>query len=466
MRIRAADSRLAEDARTLSSTPPESKSPFGRLSKKSSVAQMLGSAPNSPAATPVIPPSNLGTLENLPTPVLLRIMHICAPDLRRVRRISHGYRELVEKYIAKRTKRFQESIEEAECWGGRPPTLTDLVQLDPLALENILDVYYSVRLTDLSGESIADASERGPISEIDDDFDMEGDFGQPKSQIASAAPARTIKRPMMQKIVFDALRQALDSYDQGCWATLSVLRKFIIRHGLQYSQAEVQSEPRLIVSRVDDDQSERDVSDGASIRSVKRPCIVLTPSGDAVNSVAKDATWLRLNAELYRLAALHGHAFNLPPLSDVEDPPYTIAQAADLSVRSQLAGMLVACLDSARLYGCLWPTLQKGLQAALSCFRVGRRVPVDVVLVLLDTAFNDPFGPWTYCSNIRGWGYQGYTKGEDQIAATARELLLTAEECAKAYGLAWHRLGIRGEYVVVPVEEVAREIRSRVKIMM
>ncbi|TPX60994.1 hypothetical protein SpCBS45565_g07367 [Spizellomyces sp. 'palustris'] len=476
MRIRG-DSRVTEDAKAVLPSPvTESKSAFGRLGKKTSMAQMLGSVPSSPALqTPVLPPSsNLGTLEVLPSSILLKIVHVCSPELANVRNISHGYRELVERYIAKRTKRFQESIEEAECWGHRPPSLPDVVHLDPLTLDNILNVHYAARLVGPSGDSMAgDASERGPVSEMDADEEVQtedGDFprkGRPQT-------LRTIRRETMRRVIFAAFRETLDRYEEGCWAAVKVIRDFIVRHALHYTSGGPISDagvaPPVIIP---DDQSERDVSDGVSLRSVRMERVTTTSMPESVTPAVKDLNWVRLNSELFRLAAMHGHPFNLPPLCDVEDPQTTLTQGSDLSVRCHRPETLAACLDAARIYGCLWTTVEKGIQAAQASDRVGCRVPMDVILVLLDAAFNDPLGPWAYCLSMRTWGFEGWTRGavngvhaEDKAGAAARDLLVKAEECAKLYGIAWHRLSVKGEFAVVPVQEVAREVRSRVKIMM
>ncbi|KAI9091018.1 hypothetical protein DFS34DRAFT_636451 [Phlyctochytrium arcticum] len=508
MRIRG-DSRTTVDLPS-PSTEPIKGGAFARLGKKASV-QALGSSPA--ATTPVIaaPTSNLGTLETLPVPLLLKVLHVCAPELSNVRNISQGYRELVERYIARKTKRFQESIEEAECWGHKAPSLPDVIHLDPLTLENILTVHYSARLAPPSGgpegDSVADASERGPVSVMDEEEDHlpeTEDENYPRKR--RPPPARLIRRDHMRSIMYGAMREALDRYEQGCWPTINVLRDFVIHHGLHYPNATGSSlELDLMLNLqppiVPDDQSERDVADGdrMSLRSVRvGPKITFMPtspsqsqshaSADALNTspfssqpsalLIKDLQWLRINSELYRLATLHGHPFNLPPLSDLDNPLQTLSQAADLAIRSGRPDTLVACLDASRLYGCLWSTIDKALQAALSAHRINRAVPMDVMVVLLDATFNDPSGPWTFCVSQRSWGGDGWItrtepsstplteyQQQERLKSTARDLLLKAEECTKVYGIPWHRLSVKGEFAVVPVQEVAREVRSRVRIM-
>ncbi|KAI8919175.1 hypothetical protein DFJ77DRAFT_438219 [Powellomyces hirtus] len=485
----------AEDARMVLAsanavTENKTASASWRLTKKASVISSA-SNPGSPAvATPTLnQPTTLGILEHFPTPLLLKVVNACAPELHVVRNLSHGYRDLVQKYIQKRTKRFQESIEEAECWGHRAPTLSDIVHLDPLALGNILEMHYGSKLARASGggATMVSPSDAGAISELgqeDDDAVSRTDGGESRAP-NRAAPVRALKREAMQKIIYSAFRTALDYYEDGCWATVGVLRDFVIKYGLQHSGGgtgggnaggvDASNTEWSSGAVVPDDQSERDVSDGASLRSLRMERTNNMTRGEYSSlqlqqQLAKDTTWLKLNSELHRQAAMHGHAFNLPALCDVEDPPATLMQGADLSVRAHRPETLVACLDASRIYGCLWSTIDKGFQAALAADRWGQRVPIDVLLVLLDAAFNDPLGPWACCTKMRGWGYEGADGSnggnDNKLATAARNLLIRAEECAKLYGVAWHRLSIKGEFAVVPVEEVAREVRSRLKIMM
>ncbi|KAJ3154988.1 hypothetical protein HDU86_004508 [Geranomyces michiganensis] len=483
----------ADDARMALATPPESKSVF-RLTKKASVITHPGT-PATPSGG-LGPPSPLGILDAFPPAVLLKVLRVCAPELRTVRNLSTRYRELVERYIAKRTKRFQESIEEAECWGHRAPTLSDLVHLDPLALANILEVHYGSKLARAGqvgsgGAAVAtltSPSEVGGRSEMGDD-DTRTDGGASQAPRGGGAQAKTMKRETMQRIVYAAFRTALDDYEEGCHATIPVLRAFLIRHGLQYFGGGFDGRSAGADwsggAVVPDDQSERDVSDGVSLRSA----IALTMGGGGNGSgvgsasrskstdgslnltqLAKDSNWLKLNSELHRHAAMHGHAGNLPALCDVEDPAGSLAEGADLAVRAHRPATLVACLDAARMYGCLWATIDRGLQAALAADRWGRRVPVEVLLVLLDATFNDNLGPWAFCAATRGWGFEGANsnsgQGDARMSMAARDLLVRAEECAKLYGIAWHRLSTLGGFAVAPVEEVAREVRGRLKIMM
>ncbi|KAJ3164606.1 hypothetical protein HDU88_005253 [Geranomyces variabilis] len=481
----------ADDAKMVLATQPESKSVF-RLTKKASVITHPGT-PATPSGG-LGPPSPLGILDAFPPAVLLKILRVCAPELRTVRNLSTRYRELVERYIAKRTKRFQESIEEAECWGHRAPTLSDLVHLDPLALANILEVHYGSKLA-RNGQVVAAAALTSP-SEVGGRSEMEDDDVRTDAS-ASQAPrggggsqSKTMKRETMQRVAYTAFRAALDDYEEGCYATVSVLRAFVIRHGLQYSGGGVDStSTSALADRAvgPDDQSERDVSDGVSLRSAAALALNANGNGSVTGSsgrsksadgslnvtqLVKDSNWLKLNSELHRQAAMHGHAANLPPLCDVEDPASTLAQGADLAVRAHRPATLVACLDAARMYGCLWATIDRGLQAALAADRWGRRVPVEVLLVLLDAAFNDTLGPWAFCAATRGWGFEGAEglsgggQGETRTSVAARDLLVRAEECAKLYGIAWHRLSTLGGFAVAPVEEVAREVRGRLKIMM
>ncbi|KAI8823488.1 uncharacterized protein EV422DRAFT_618355 [Fimicolochytrium jonesii] len=543
-------------------TETASKSPFLRLSRKTSTAVSSTSTPVAQVAAPltVAVGSTLGTLETLPTALLDRVLQACAPELAKVRNVSRGCRAAVDRYVGKKCKRFQESVEEAECWGHRAPTLSDLLFLDPLALRNILQKYYAPRLygtgTSLkiqgtngaAGNALRiESSEVGGISELgDEDDDDESDeltndlnrggdtalesvgdddVKRGVNATSGGTLARTgtvVKREAaMQKLLFTAFRAALDNYEEGCWATVGVLREFVVKNRLQYSLAATAgssmgtpSSPNNDVTALgtrldipDDVHSERDMADGASVRSgcTERRNktdggLGLGADGQSLDnllnlptrllptlpaSTAKDSIWLRLNGELYRQACMHGHAFNLPPLSDLggmEESSIngggvvgTLTASAEIAVRADQPGMLVACLDSSRIVGCLWAVIDRGFQAVMAADRVGRRVGVDSVLVLLDAAFNDPLGPWAGCLASRKWGFDGWQRGRSYGAAqdgevlaadTARGLLIKAEECTKLYGLPWHRLSVRGEFAVVPVEEVAREVRSRLKIMM
>ncbi|KAJ3011528.1 hypothetical protein HKX48_006787 [Thoreauomyces humboldtii] len=466
-------------------TLPESKSgTLGRLGKMASLIST--SQPSSPApltsatgAAAVQPPSALGILGDFPAPLLLKIVQACAPELKVVRNLSKGYREVVGRYIQKRTKRFQESIEEAECWGHRAPTLSDIVHLDPLALANILEVHYGSKLgrTSTIGATATSPSDGGALSELGLD-DNDGATSEAATAPRPAA-ARPIKREQMQRIAHAAIRSALDSYEDCGWATVGVLREFVVRHGLQHAGSE--GADGNVLTRLatggtlPNAQSERDMSDGSSVRSLRTAGASLNaPSNGSSGSTealgapgpSKDPNWLRVSSELHRQATLHGHAFNLPSLTDLDDPTATLSLSSDLAVRSHQPSTLVATLDAARMNGSLWLALDRGFQAALAVHRWGKRVPLDVLLVLLDATFNDPMGPWAAVRRVSGWGMGPGTEEENgRVVGAARGLVVRGEECAKLYGIAWHRLSAQGSFAVVPVEEVAREIRSRLRIM-
>ncbi|KAI9017795.1 hypothetical protein BC832DRAFT_47561 [Gaertneriomyces semiglobifer] len=457
---------------------PNKPSPFSRFGKKSSTAQLLVPSPNSPVGLhPNNTRSTLGALEVLPHPILFKVLRVCAPELASIRRLSRGWRDLVDKYIERRTKRFQDSIEESECWGHRAPAISDIVGLDPLVVAGVLEKCYAGRLA-AAGDPIGGTSEVG-VSEIGVDElavdDPDGDEERVQKRPANTG-ARPIRRDAFQEMVFEGLETALERYEDGTWATVSVLREFIIKYGLQYTEEHAVNKDMDIPRKkgsagggvADDADSERDVADTGSVRNLRFRIPSLTLNVDSIpipgsrHHTGKEPGWLRLNDQLYRLASFHGHAFNLPALSDLMEPQQTIAESVDLAVRGGQPSALVSCLDASRIGGCFYQALDKGYTAALSFSRTTRRTPIDVLLVLLDATFNDPLGPWALCAGTRGFAYDAV---EERGAIRAQDLLWKAEECVRMHGIGWHRLGSTGMWAVVPCDEVAREIRSRVKIV-
>ncbi|KAJ3300826.1 hypothetical protein HK104_000019 [Borealophlyctis nickersoniae] len=393
-----------------------------------------GPSPGQGAAPAVSTPPPVMDLASLPRPVLLRIIHLVAPHLRTSRNVSPFFRTLVADYVQSRVKRHKDKIEEAECWGRRAPTLCDIVHLDPLAVAAIVE--NQCRMVPVEPVHSSQESVVGFGS---------GGGGGGAGSVVGVESRKSVglegrRGANLQKRLFAAIRAALDGFEDGNWPAVKPLCDAVRRRGLQYVIAGSEAEPTESTDRTS----------------------VTSPNG---LRTAKDPTWLRMNSECFLLSIAHGHTDILPPLLDLADPHGTLSNAVDISVRSQLVPSLVCTLTTARLLrGAFWPCLGVALDAFLAAERCGKKISIDVVVVVLDGLFNDPLGPWKYCGSRAGWGC---TAGqlEDEAGNLAQELVIKGEECAKVYGLAWHRLSTKGEFAVVAAGEVGREIRSRLKVM-
>ncbi|KAJ3028176.1 hypothetical protein HDV00_010609 [Rhizophlyctis rosea] len=403
---------------------------------------------DAPQAIPEPAPIPQRHITDIPRPLLCKIFHVVAPDLRTARNVSRTFRDITSEYVRGRVKKFRESIEEAECWGGRAPTLADIIFLDPLAIQAVVEDQVGLARDKQPAAKEKDGTGIGGVLEVGDDHTVDdSDVGASRSEAGDAGiePPRRRKTKQqspaaVQKRLFAALRAALDSFELGAWPAVRPLCEFIRRHGLQYTL------------------SETDASNAAlgvdGLPPQTRPTVR-----------AKDQTWLKLNAELYALCASTGQINLLPALSDLANPLDCIQNAMDLGVRLHRTKSVVAILTAAMLQpGLYWPSLSTGLDAAIATIRVQHRAPLSVILVLLDAAFNNPVGPYVVVSRLASWS-AGSSDGQDPRTVLASELLEKAEECAKLFGLAWHRISSKGEFGVVTASEVAREVKSRTKVM-
>ncbi|KAI8853318.1 hypothetical protein BC829DRAFT_382522 [Chytridium lagenaria] len=95
----------------------------------------------------------IGSLFKRPTTVASpKAQRKCSPQLARLTRLSKGWRKMIVMFSEEESKRFREILEEAECWGHRPPSLADdVVGCDPIVLHRILWEVYAPRIMTAAG---------------------------------------------------------------------------------------------------------------------------------------------------------------------------------------------------------------------------------------------------------------------------------------------------------------------------
>ncbi|KAJ3318227.1 hypothetical protein HDU76_000889 [Blyttiomyces sp. JEL0837] len=195
----------------------------------------------------------------------------------------------------------------------------------------------------------------------------------------------------------------------------------------------------------------------------------------------KDPNWLSLNADMLRIASVHGHSHNLPAIADLDPDlaPQILALATADATRSRHPTCLLTLLDMARLCpGSLWPALERGLDAAVEADEEGRPTCRGCATVLLEITCNDPLGPARWCENYgnafvsfnanpishlnshsyssegnSGGSKGGYITGavwgcsdrdawglQRELAERAAIVLERADELRRAYRIGWHRV--------------------------
>ncbi|RKO89452.1 hypothetical protein BDK51DRAFT_44337 [Blyttiomyces helicus] len=166
----------------------------------------LSASPKSPSVVPPWqnqkPARPTPRLDTLPPAVLNPILGLCAPHLRTILTLSKRMHDLTHRYLQDQCKQFRDSIEEAQCWGNREPTLVDVLHLDPMAVAAIVE--------DQLGRSV-------------------GGGGTPAAGAVRLAGA--------QKVLWKALQAALDGYNNGYATAILPIINFVHRHHLQYQTA-------------------------------------------------------------------------------------------------------------------------------------------------------------------------------------------------------------------------------------
>ncbi|KAJ3050462.1 hypothetical protein HK097_008596 [Rhizophlyctis rosea] len=404
--------------------PDVAESVRASLQDLSSIKTPTKATPQTAAAPQ--PRTTPQTLLTLHRPLLIKIFHLVAPDLQIARNVSYAFRDVTSEYVRGRVKKFREGIEEAECWGGKAPTLADVVFWDPLAVAAVVEDQVGGGWKQQQEADKNGGGDQNGRSE-DGELSLGGNSGMKKSKSKLQSPG------VIQKRLFTALRSALDNFETGAAPSVRPLCDFIKRHGLHYALSPPEPTDQTI-----------------------------EPSRTTTKQ--KDQTWLKLQTELYLLSTSTSQIQYLPPLSDLQSPLQTLQTATDISIRSHRSKSLISILTTSTLHpGLYWPILSTALDSLLATVRLQNRPPLSIVLILLDAAFNNPQGPYVVASKLPGWCLgDGEVDGRIPFAS---ELLEKAEECVRCFGLAWHRISSKGEFGVVTASEVAREVKSRTKVM-
>ncbi|KAJ1562825.1 hypothetical protein HK096_002153 [Nowakowskiella sp. JEL0078] len=361
--------------------------PVSRIAALRNQKENLPETPTSPAASFKISRKKEGLpqqhIELLPRGTINIILDLLCPEVFKVRRLSQSWKQLVEKYIDKRTKRWKGMCDEADAWGSRPPALSDLIRNDPLLSAFVLKNVYEAKLR--------------------------------LQLVNTSAPNACSKVGAFQRTILKLFETSVEEYEELSFS-IPVLLSCIRRNRIQFQIIPSENSPDECVKselkKKDRDMLLDDGSDSENeayqmpdvSENFDRSFDIISVKMKDFWTAKKDPQFTECCRKLLVKACMAGAKWDVPAILDLEQSIQieTLCSAVSSAIRKGNSVGVEVCLHAARVADILWIVLDCAMQTGLqlsSLLNSGNWSTSEVTNIknsiwnVLSLVFHDPEGP-------------------------------------------------------------------------